>query len=114
MIPKVRVSRLDRAGDPMDLVAATVGASGLVEHAIFGEDLIDCCPSTDGVVFTEDVFKIADEQGRYAAHWFSSEVPSSTRTSLTWSSSLPCAPLKRGPVCGPRRPPLRRPALRPA
>jgi hypothetical protein len=49
----------------MDLVAAAVGASGLVEHTIFGEDLIDCCPSTDGVVFTEDIFKIADEQGRY-------------------------------------------------
>src|SRR5207253_11196172 len=42
------------------------------ERAIFGEDLIDCCPSTDGVVFTEDIFKIANEQGRYAAHWFSS------------------------------------------
>src|SRR2546422_8643944 len=56
----------------MDLVAATVSASGLVEHAIFGEDLIDCCPSTAGVVFTEDIFKIADEQGRYAAQWFSS------------------------------------------
>jgi hypothetical protein len=66
------VSRLDHASDPMDLVAATVGATGLVEHAIFGEDLIDDCPSTDGVAFTEDIFKIADEQGRYAAQWFSS------------------------------------------
>jgi len=36
----------ERAGD--DLVGATIGASGLVEHAIFGEDLIDGCPSTDG------------------------------------------------------------------
>src|ERR1700680_42014 len=75
----------------MDLVAATVGPSGLMEHAIFGEDLIDCCPSADGVVFTEDVFKIADEQGRYAAHWFSSEVPSSGRKSLTRSGGLRCA-----------------------
>src|SRR5439155_13757528 len=98
LIPKVGVSRLDHASDPMDFVAAMVGASGLVEHAIFGEDFIDCCPSTDGVVFTEDVFKIADEQGRYTAHWFSSEVPSSTLKFLTCSCSLPCAPLKRGPV----------------
>ena len=61
LVPKVRVSRLDRASDPMDLIAATVGASGLIEHAVLGEDLIDGCPSTDGVVFTEDILEIADE-----------------------------------------------------
>ena len=79
LIPKVGVSRLDHASDPMDLVAAMVGASGLAEHAIFGEDLIDCCPSTARVVFTEDIFKITDEQGRYAARWCSSQ----TRTCPT-------------------------------
>jgi hypothetical protein len=35
------MSSLDRAGDAMDLVAATVDAPGLVEHAVFGEDLVD-------------------------------------------------------------------------
>jgi hypothetical protein len=45
----------------MDLIAAAVGASGLIEHAVFGEDLIDGCPSTDGVVFTEDILEIADQ-----------------------------------------------------
>ena len=38
LISKVRVSRLDRARDAIDLVPATVDASGLVEAAIFGED----------------------------------------------------------------------------
>src|SRR5881409_2876823 len=38
LISKVRVSRPDRARDAIDLVAATVDAPGLVEHAIFGED----------------------------------------------------------------------------
>src|SRR5205809_2864378 len=63
---KVRVSSLDRARDAIDLVAATVDAPGLVEHAIFGEDLVDGRTPTRGVVFTEDVVKIAGQQGRYA------------------------------------------------
>jgi hypothetical protein len=62
LILKVRVSSLDGARDPIDLVAATVDASGLVEHAIFDEDLVDGRASTRGVVFTEDVVKIAGEQ----------------------------------------------------
>ncbi len=66
LILKVRVSSLDGARDPIDLVAATVDASGLVEHAIFGKDLVDGRASTRGVVFTEDVVKIAGQQGRYA------------------------------------------------
>src|SRR5881409_1489938 len=66
LISKVRVSSLDRARDAIDLVAATVDAPGLVEHAIFGEDLVDGRAPTRGVVFTEDVVKIADQQGRYA------------------------------------------------
>src|SRR5213075_2208983 len=62
----VRVSSLDRARDAIDLVAATVHAPGLVEDAIFGEDLVDGRAPTRGVVFTEDVVKIAGQQGRYA------------------------------------------------
>ena len=58
LILKVRVSSLDGARDPIDLVAATVDASGLVEHAIFGEDLVDGRASTRGVVFTEDVVRL--------------------------------------------------------
>src|SRR4029453_3630881 len=66
LISKVRVGSLDRARDAIDLVAATVEAPGLVKHAIFGEDLVDCRAPTRGVVFTEDVVKIAGQQGRYA------------------------------------------------
>ena len=59
LITKVRVSSLDRARDAINLVAATLDAPGLVEHAIFGEDLVDGRASARGVVFTEDVLKIA-------------------------------------------------------
>lgn len=58
LISKVRVSSLDRARDEIDRVAATVNAPRLVEHAIFGEDLVDGRAPTPGVVFTEDVVKI--------------------------------------------------------
>ena len=57
---------LDRARDAIDLVATTVDAPGLVEHAIFGENLVDGRAPTRGVVFTEDIVKIAGQQGRYA------------------------------------------------
>src|SRR6266853_1477295 len=66
LIPKVRVSSLDRTRDAIDLVPASVDALGLVKHAIFGEDLVDGRAPTRGVVFTEDVVKIAGQQGRYA------------------------------------------------
>ena len=56
---KVRVNSLNRARDAIDLVAATVDAVAFVEHAIFGEDLVDGCAPTRGVIFTEDVVKIA-------------------------------------------------------
>src|SRR5262245_41755508 len=72
LISKVRVSSLDRARDAIDLVAATVDApAGIVEHAIFGEDLVDGCAPTLGVVFTEDVVKIAGQQDGYAGHGLS-------------------------------------------
>src|SRR6267142_2693620 len=67
LISKVRVSSLDRACDSIDLVAASVDASlGIVAHAIFGEDLVYRRAPTRRVVLTEDVVKIAGQQGRYA------------------------------------------------
>ena len=67
LISKVRVSGLDRARDSIDLVAASVDASlGIVEHAIFGEDLVYRRAPARRVVLTEDVVKIAGQQGRYA------------------------------------------------
>src|SRR5437870_8104355 len=67
LISKVRVSSPDRAGDAINLVAATVDVpAGIVEYAIFGEDLVDGRAPTRGVVFTEDIVKIAGQQGRYA------------------------------------------------
>ena len=76
LISEVRVTSSERAGDPMDLVAATVDPSHrIVEHAIFGEDLVNRSAPTRRVVLTEDVVKIAGQQGRYAERhgcWFSS------------------------------------------
>src|SRR5438309_7629314 len=66
LISKVRVSSPGRARDAIDLVTATVHApAGVVEHAIFGEDLLDGRTPARGVVFTEDVLKIA---GRSEEH----------------------------------------------
>src|SRR6266404_3882551 len=65
LILKVRVSRLDGTRDAIDLVAATVDTRfGVVEHAFFGPDLVDGRAPARGVVFTENVAKIADQQGR--------------------------------------------------
>jgi len=67
LISKIRVSSLDRTRDAIDLVAASVGAFlGIIEHAIFGKYLVYSRAPTRGVVFTEDVAKITDEQRRYA------------------------------------------------
>ena len=64
LISKVRMSRPDRACDAIDLVAATVGARfGIIEHTVFGPDLVDSRAPTRGIVFTEDVLKIAGQQG---------------------------------------------------
>ena len=62
LISKVRVSGPDCARDAIDLVAATVDARfGIIEHAIFGPHLVDGRATTRGVVFTEDVVKIAGQ-----------------------------------------------------
>jgi hypothetical protein len=55
--------RLDRARDSIDLVAASVDASHrIVEHAIFGEYLVNRRPPARRVVLTEDVVKIAGQK----------------------------------------------------
>ena len=67
LISKVRVSSLDCACDAIDLVAATVDTpAGIVEQAIFGECLVDRRAPTRWIDFTEDVMKIAGQQGGYA------------------------------------------------
>src|SRR5258707_11756648 len=67
LIAKVRVRRLDRARDAIDRVAPAVDApTRVVEHAIFGEELVDGRAPTRGGVFPEDVVQIAGQQGRYA------------------------------------------------
>ena len=55
----------DHAGDAMDLVAATEHAIAVVVHGVFVEDLVDGRAPTRGVVFTERVVEIADQQSRY-------------------------------------------------
>jgi hypothetical protein len=56
------VSSPDRAGDAIDLVAATVDARfGIVEHAIFVPELVDGRAPTRRVDFTEDVLKVAGQ-----------------------------------------------------
>src|SRR6266446_1504641 len=80
LIAKVRVRGPDRARDAIDRVAATVGApAGVVEHAIFGEELVDGRPPARGVVFTEDVVNIAGQQGRYAMGHGLSPLPERAR-----------------------------------
>src|SRR5437899_13032932 len=99
-ILEVRMGRPDRTRDPIDLVPAPVNAPRLVEHAIFGEDLVDGRAPTRGVVFTEDVVKIAGQQGRYAVgHGLS---PLGIECSLRYLDPERLAPLRSNP-CGASR-----------
>src|SRR5580704_1400819 len=60
------MSRLDSAGDAIDLVSATVDTlAGIVENDIFGVEFIDRRSPARRIVLTEDILKIAGEQGRY-------------------------------------------------
>jgi len=53
---------LDLARDAIDRVAATVDApEWIVEHTIFGEDLVYGRAPTHGVHFAKDVVKIAGQ-----------------------------------------------------
>src|SRR5260221_9546934 len=64
---EVRVSSFDRARDSINLIAASVDTSfGIVEHAIFDEDFVNRRAPARRIVLTEDVVKIAGQQGRYA------------------------------------------------
>ena len=56
LVLEVRVSCLDRARDPIDLVTAAVAAVvGVIEHAILGEYFVDDRAPTRGIILTEDV-----------------------------------------------------------
>jgi len=61
LVPKVWVSSSDLACNAVDLVTTTMKASGLIEYAVFRKNLVDGCSPTRGIVFTEDVRKIADQ-----------------------------------------------------
>jgi hypothetical protein len=62
LISKVRVNSPDRGRDAIDLIAATVDARfGIIKHGVFGEDLVDSRAPTRGIVFAEDVLKIAGQ-----------------------------------------------------
>src|SRR4029077_1721507 len=67
LISEFRVSSFDRARDAVDFVTATIDSlAGVVENAIFSVNLVDGGAPASGIVFTEDITKIADQQGRYA------------------------------------------------
>jgi hypothetical protein len=56
------MSSPDRSCDTINLVAATVDTRfWVVEHSIFGPELVDSRAPTRGIVFTEDVAKISDQ-----------------------------------------------------
>ena len=64
--PTVIVSeaRFGATRDSIDLLTAVVGAlPGIVEHDIFGVELVNCCASTRRVIFTKHVMKISGQQG---------------------------------------------------
>src|SRR5437879_12916976 len=48
------------------LTATIHSLAGVVENAIFSVNLVDGGAPASGIVFTEDITKIADQQGRYA------------------------------------------------
>jgi hypothetical protein len=58
------VSSPDHAGNTINLIAAAMNALRLIEHTIFGEDLVDCRAPPHGIAFTEDVVEIAEQQSR--------------------------------------------------
>src|SRR6266851_1153300 len=67
LISEFRVSSFDRARDAVDFVTATIDSlAGVVENAIVSVNLVDGGAPASGIVFTEDITKIADQQGRDA------------------------------------------------
>jgi hypothetical protein len=66
LVPKFGMISLDNARNPIDLIAALVGAAfWVVENAIFAPDLVYDRPTADEVVFSKRL-KIAQDQGRDA------------------------------------------------
>src|SRR5579871_1001011 len=64
LISEFRVSSLDRPCDSIDLVAPTIDSlARVVENAIFGVELVNCVAPASGIIFSEDITKIADQQG---------------------------------------------------
>src|ERR1700746_1268504 len=67
LILKVGMSSLDRARDAVDFVATAKGAfSRVVEHAILVPEFVEGGATARGVVFPEDIGKIAEQKGRNA------------------------------------------------
>jgi len=55
------VSSFDRARDAVDFVTATIDSlAGVVENAIFSINLVDGGAPASGIVFTEDITKVAE------------------------------------------------------
>src|SRR5258708_16164008 len=84
------MSRLESACDAIDLVAATVDTlAGIVENDIFGVEFVDRCASPLRIVFTEDVVKIAGQQGRYAVgHGCSFSSLDCVRLTITYRAAI--------------------------
>jgi hypothetical protein len=59
LISKLRVGGFDLAAHAINFVSAVVDGLGFVEHAVFGENLVDDGSSARGIVLTKDVVKIA-------------------------------------------------------
>ena len=56
------MSSPDRARDTIDCIASTVNTGfGIVELAVFGPDFVDSRAPTRGIVFTENVVKVAGQ-----------------------------------------------------
>src|SRR5436190_19095236 len=69
LVLKIRMHSPDLARDAIDFVSTAVrSAHRIIEHTIFGEELVDGRSPASGVTFTEDVLQIAGQQGRYAGH----------------------------------------------
>src|SRR5205807_6630306 len=63
LILKVGVSRLDRAGDPVDFVAASKGAlTRVIEHAILVPELVEGGAAARWVIFAKYVAQITKQQ----------------------------------------------------
>jgi len=64
LISEVRVITLEHPRDAVALVAAIVNAAvRVVEHGVFGKDVVDRPTPTQRIDLTEHVFELAKQQG---------------------------------------------------